>query len=161
MFKKGNHNLFVGDRAYQTDFFLNFKSGKSEHKFQSDTFARTKFFLQGYVIISFIYLIWSFFNSTCYNFYHNCKHPVFVIVSMTCLISTFPTIKNSQALLTRLLLLIPSLYIHLILIDTYNYHLTAHLIVIQTALASKILDYTNETNFRWTYLPWLEISISI
>ena len=136
MFRRSNHNIFAGDRAYQTTFFLNFKSSKSEQKYQSDTSVRTKYFLYGYIIVSLLYLIWNFFNSVCFNFYHDCKHTYLLIASMLCLISAFPVIKVEKPISLRLLLIVPSLYTHLLLIDTYSYHLAIHFIVIQTVITS-------------------------
>ena len=162
MSRKANANIFVGDRAYQTTFFLNFKSAKSEQKFQFDTFLRTKSFLQGYFLISITYLIWNFFNSSCFHFSHGCKQTNLLIASLFCLIATFPVLKMNQAILLRLLLFAPSLYVQLTLMNNYSYHLTVHLIVVHTTLTSiKLFFLVLYSLNSCLNIPYMEIPINI
>ena len=136
MSKPKNHNLFAGDKAYQTNRFLTFKSNSTEEKFQADTFLRTRYFLQGYILICLSYVIFNTLVSDCFNFYHNCRHTVLLIFTAILLITSYIPVKMKNAGLVRMFLLIPSLYIHLIVLDNNSYHVAIHLIVIQTTLTS-------------------------
>jgi len=136
MSKSRNFNLFAGDRAYQLTRLLSFRSVSTEEKFQAETFVRTRYFLQGYVLINLAFIIWTTFLSECFNYYHNCRYTGLSILSMFLLMLTFLFIRTKNQFLVRILLLLPSLYIHLELLDSYTYYQAIHLIVIQTTLTS-------------------------
>ena len=165
MSKSKNHNLFAGDRTYQTNRFLTFKSSSTEEKFQADTFLRTKYFLQGYILICLSYVIFTTLASDCFNFYHNCRNTVLLILASIFLITSFLPIKAKNATLVRLFLFIPSLYIHLVVLDNNTYHLAIHLIVVQTTLTSifpYMSEYLTKCHFnRWVDFVLLEIKCCI
>lgn len=147
MFKRKNSNIFVGERAYQMTRFLTFRSPSIEQKFQNDTFLRTKYFVQGYILICFLYLIWNTLFSTCFNFYHSCKFTTLLIGSLFFLIGTYIPIRAKKVFVIRAMLLVPCLYIHLLIVDTYTYHLSVHLIVMQSVFTSN--SYRALCSIEW------------
>ena len=136
--KRKNSNIFVGDRAYQMHRSLSFRSPSSEAKFQGDTFMRNKYFLQGYILMSILYLVWNTFTSTCYTFHHSCRYTSLLLFSILLLVGTYLPIKTQKPVLVRSLLLLPSLYYQLNVLENNDYYLGIHLIVVQTVLTSKL-----------------------
>lgn len=56
-----NSNIFVGDKSYKTNFFLQFYSNKSENKYSKDLFKRTRYILTILLVLHLLLIIVNYF----------------------------------------------------------------------------------------------------
>jgi len=134
-----NFNIFVGDRSYKTNFFLQFQSNRTERKFREDTFKRNSYPLKGFIIFSLL-LISAYFTTTdCYMFYHSCGHPYLLISAMisamAALVGIYFKIKHFYI---QIFVMVLSVYFHMSFLENYGYHTSLLLITLYASIASEI-----------------------
>ena len=142
---KGNYNLFVGDKAYKTNFYLDFLSSKTEFKFREDAYARNKFSLVGFMVISLVVLVSIYMSSICFQFHAKCKHDELTFFTMISLVMGIVFVRfNFNPYVIRGILMINSLFYNIYFFDQYQYH-TAVLITISQIFvtSNSILSFIN------------------
>jgi hypothetical protein len=119
-----NYNIYAGDRAFRTNFFLQFHSDRVENRYRNDVFMRNKYALIGYVVLSFIGVIVSYYLSDCFIYYKSCKYSGILILSMLSAILAIYCIQNKKTTIwfIELALLIMTLYPNILFLD-FEYYL--------------------------------------
>lgn len=135
--KRRNYNIFVGDKAYQMNICLDFKSKKSELKFQEDALTKFQPILNVFIILSSLLVIWSIISSLCFNFDQASRFSWASIISLFCLfLSLLLSRISNQRSVINVLLLVPSAFIYLIILDTTRYQTAVYMIVGYATLLS-------------------------
>jgi hypothetical protein len=138
MIKRRNYNIYVGDKAYQMNFFLDFKSKKSETKFQDDALSRTQQILNVFIIFSSLLVVWSIVSTLCFNFDQGSRFSFISAISLICLfLSLFLSRTTNPRFIINLMLLIPTSFIYLIILDIIKYQLGLYVIVAYSTILSK------------------------
>ena len=139
MIKRGNHNIFVGDRGYQMTFWLTFKGQRQETKYEESFSQYTNHYQLIILSIQAIILLWAYFNTTCYNFGSSCKLPWAWLLSLALLLIAILLVyqKYTNSFLIRALA-IPSLgYLFLVQVHIIGYSESIFFSVISSHLLSK------------------------
>ena len=137
---KGNHNLFVGDKAYKTNFHLNFISSKIESKFREDIYTRTRFSLLGFMVMSLAVLCTIYMSSSCFHFHEKCKNDKLTFLTMVSLVIGILFIKfNFNPYLIRGILAINSLFYNIYFFDHYQYHTAVLFTIFQISMTSDLI----------------------
>jgi len=119
----GNYNIFVGDKSYKTNFFLQFRSPRIERKFQEEVFSRNKYSLQGFLFLSLVGLVLHYMNGPCFQFYSECKNEGALLVSMLAIIASFIAIyTGSSFIILAFLLSFVTSYPTIAFADFLSYH---------------------------------------
>ena len=138
---KGNHNLFVGDKAYKTYFYLDFLSPKTEFKFREDTYTRNKFSLIGFMVTSLIVLSVIYMSSTCFQFHAKCKHDGLTFFTMISLVIGIILVEfNYHPNAIRGVLMINSLFYNIYFFDQYQYHTAVLITISQIFVTSNLIS---------------------
>ena len=134
------NNLFARERSYRTNFFLEFKNAKTEARFRQDNHSHAVYSLVGFLIISIIIIMGQFMDSTCFRYSTDCKLEYLTILSLISTMGSLVLISQNQSLhFIRALLLIISLYMHLSILDRFEYTAALLLIVLQTTISTSLV----------------------
>jgi len=134
-----NSNIFAGDRAYKTNFFLQFLSKPTEKKFREETFIRNRYSIQGFLILSLCYVIINFMRSDCYLLNYCCLNPGLLLCSLASLVIALFCVQFKSVLRIKILqiAMIPvSMYMYSTFLDKYSYDTAMILMTLYTCLAS-------------------------
>jgi len=143
-----NSNIFVGDRSYKTNFFLQFQSNRTERKFREDTFKRNSYPLKGFIILSLLLISIQFTTTDCYVFYHSCGHPYLLISAMISAILSLTGIYfKIKHFYIQIFIMILSIYFHMSFLEGYSYHTALLLMTLYASIASDILFKEDAINF--------------
>lgn len=134
------NNLFFDEKSYRTNFFLEFKSSKTEARFRRNQHAHSVHGLIAYLICSIIIVTAQFMDSTCFRYTIDCKLEWFSILSLLSALAALVLIHFRQNLhIIRVLLMIISLYLHLNILDRFEYTAGLVLIVLQTTISTLLV----------------------
>lgn len=137
MIKRRNYNIFVGDKAYQMNFFLDFKSRKSETKFQEDALSKTQQILNVFILFSSLLVVWSIVSTLCFNFNQGSRFSLISAISLICLfLGLFLARTGNPRFIINLILLFPTGFIYLIILDATKYQVGLYVIVAYSTILS-------------------------
>ena len=134
------NNLFAREKSYRTNFFLEFKNPKTESKFRADLHSHAIYALVGFLVLSILIIMAQFMDSTCFRYSTNCKLEYLTIFTMLATMGSLILIHKNQSLhLIRMLMLILSIYMHLSILDRFEYTAALLLVVIQTTISTSLV----------------------
>jgi len=141
MKSSNNSNIFAGDKAYKTNFFLQFLSKQTEQKFREETFSRNRYSIQGFLTLSLCYMIINFMQSDCYLLNYCCLNRELLLFSMFSSVLALFCVQFKSSLRLKILqlsLLPVSMYMYSTFLDKYSYDTAIILMTLHTCLTSII-----------------------
>lgn len=133
-----NFNIFVGDRSYKTNFFLQFKSPRIETKFREETFTRNRYSLKGFAIFTLLLFSIHFMTTDCFAFYHSCGHTNLLVSAMVSTVIVLVALHfRTNRKLIQILMIIFSIYFYIRVLEVFEYHTSLIVITVYTSIASK------------------------
>lgn len=135
--KSSNHNIFVGDRPYKTNFFLKFRSARTETKFLQEVFIRNRFPIQGFLFFTLLCLALQFMTSDCFQYDTNCRYRGLLLITMGLVVLGFALLRIRRSpYYLRACILAMSIYPQVLILDRYHYDTALILLSIYTSIAS-------------------------